>query len=68
MKTFGELAIGEQFTRGSSDLVWMKNTEFRAYGQFIQNASAVFRHPKIASVWHYDKIADDELVNVVVPV
>lgn len=58
--TFGELQVGERFTRGN-DLVWTKEKPFTAYGCVKnQNASALAYRQ-----WHYDNISEGEVVTLV---
>lgn len=58
---FKDLVVGDKFTRGDSSLEWIKNEPFTAYGHIKeQNASAKHK----AGPWHYDKVPDDEEVNV----
>lgn len=59
--TFGELQVGDRFTRSSSDkLIWNKCNPFTAYGHILNQNGAAYSQPN--GPWHYDKIDDKEEV------
>ena len=58
--TFGELQVGDGFRFPGSDLVWVKQEPFTAYGHIKGQNAATYVKPN--GPWHYDRVVDDTIV------